>query len=254
MWIDIAQMFELALQEMGLRGDEVILDLGAGQGWASRLFAERGCKVFAQDLVADRCYGLGRSWAIMEQAGIYFEPVVADGEQIPFFPERFDIVFLCGALHHFERLDSVLSQIYCVLKPGGRVIATAEPAISLFSRERKVQARLEETRHGIIERRPKVFQYWWAFRRAGFNSIAIDTSDTYNALDSHIRDWILTLSQEFVGRFGSRYGVPVRLFFRFMLMLPPRWAAWAILQLRGGSLLVRAVKPLRIDKEVSSGH
>jgi len=84
-WADIAPMFDLALQEMDLQGNEAVLDLGAGQGWAARHFAERGCEVFAVDVVADEWYGLGRSWAIMQHADVYYEPVLADGEALPFF-------------------------------------------------------------------------------------------------------------------------------------------------------------------------
>ena len=241
-WVDVARMFDMALQEMNLQGGEVILDLGAGQGWASRYFAEHGCRVFAVDIVADEQYGLGRSWAIMEHTGVYFEPVLADGEDLPFFPGRFNIAFLCGALHHFERFDRVLEEIYRVLKPGGSFIAAAEPSVSARSRERDVQALLEETELGITERRPKVLQYWWALRRAGFNDIRIDTFETHRASASQIHDWVMALGQASFPETRPHRKMLVRLACDLILKLPHKWVGQSILQLTGGTLFLRAVK------------
>jgi ubiquinone/menaquinone biosynthesis C-methylase UbiE len=242
-WAEIAPMFDLALQEMNLQGNEAILDLGAGQGWAARRFAETGCKVYAVDIVADERYGLGRSWAIMQHAGVYYEPVLADGQALPFLESRFDIVFMCGTLHHFASFDRVLLQIHSVLKPGGRFIATAEPSISVFSRERDVQATLEETEKGITERRPKVFQYWWALRRPGFSDIRVDTFETYHASASQIRDWVTTLRQDLYRRAGPLCRMPVQMVCAVARSFPHRWTGWFILQLGGGPLLLKAVKP-----------
>ena len=64
-----------------------------GQGWASRYFAAKGCHVFTSDIVDDEFYGLGRAWAIMDHANVYFEPMLADGERLPFPDNQFDVVF-----------------------------------------------------------------------------------------------------------------------------------------------------------------
>ncbi|MBM3128959.1 MAG: methyltransferase domain-containing protein [Chloroflexi bacterium] len=185
-WPEVARIFELALKEMSLKGDEVILEVGAGQGWASRIFAEKGCRVIAIDIVDDEWYGLGRTWAIMEHAGVYFEPVLADGENLPFLDQRFDFVFFAGALHHFGKFNRVLKQAYRVLKRGGFLIASGEPSISVFVREREAQAQLEEVHTGITERRPTVLEYHEALARAGFRDICIDTFETYNAVPLQI--------------------------------------------------------------------
>lgn len=239
-----ARMFEIALQEMNLKGDEVILDLGAGLGWASSYFAKKGCRAIAVDVVDDEYFGLGRSWAIMEREGVYFEPLLADGEILPFPPNKFDIVFFSSTLHHFEQFDRVLEQLYRVLKPGGSLIASVEPSVSIFTREQDVQAILEETREGITERRPKAFQYWWALRQAGFKAIHIDIAETYDASPAQIYDWIRNAGHNLYQAVGRRHKPFVWLAFRFFRILPCRWAFWLALCVNGGDVFMRADKPV----------
>lgn len=73
-WITVAKMFDIALEVLDLRAGEVILDLGAGRGWAAKQFALRSCRSVAIDVVADDQIGLGRSQALMKQAGTFMKP------------------------------------------------------------------------------------------------------------------------------------------------------------------------------------
>ena len=245
-WSEFARMFDLACQELNLQGTEMILDLGAGQGWASRYFAEKGCQAVAMDIVADEWWGLGRSWAIMEHAGVYFEPVLADGENLPFLNEKFDIIFASAALHHFDKLNRVLAQIYQILKPGGRLIAVSEPSISIFLKEYDILPTLEETQEGIVERRPKTFQYWLNLKRAGFAQIQIDTFETYQAPPTQVYHWIKTLRHHHYQTGKSLQNIMAWLAYSLALRLPYRWAARLTLSLNGGNLFIRAVKPGKV--------
>ncbi|HYN90250.1 MAG TPA: methyltransferase domain-containing protein [Ardenticatenaceae bacterium] len=242
-WSEVARMFEIALEEMDLSGNETILDVGAGQGWTSRYFAERGCKVFAIDIVADEWYGLGRSWALMEHAGVYFEPMLADGERLPFPAGRFDVVFFMAALHHFKHLDSLLKEVYRVLKPGGLLIAAGEPAISIFMTERDVQAMLEETDEGITEQRPKAFQYWWALKQAGFQNVRIDTRETYRTTRAQVSNWIRLARRNLYPAVRTRYKPLAWLVPLLLLALPRTWAGFFMLSVNGANLIIRGYKP-----------
>ncbi|HEY3078404.1 MAG TPA: class I SAM-dependent methyltransferase [Chloroflexota bacterium] len=230
---------------MDLRGGETILDLGAGQGWASRHFAERGAQVVAMDVVPDELYGLGRAWAIMDHAGVYFEPIVGDGLHLPFPAGTFDFVFFCGALHHFERFDVVLREVRRVLRPGGRMIATSEPAISVATRERDVQAGIEEVKKGIVERRPRVLGYWLPLVRAGFRRVRIDSLQTYRASPEQTIAWIVAAELRALAAVRTRYRPLVRLGFALLRRLPYRLSGQLLLFLGGGILLIRANAPTR---------
>ena len=241
-WKDVSRMFDMAMQEMNLSGSEEVLDVGAGQGWACKYFAAKGCKVMAVDIVADESYGLGRSWAIMEQAGVYFSPMLGDGENLPFPDAKFDIVFFFGALHHFKDIDRVLGQVMRVLKPGGRIIAAGEPSISVFDKEATIQDSLEETHFGIVECRPKSFQFERAFTRAGFKHVKIDTYETYDAPPQMIYGWIRTVRSKRTKAVRPRYKPIVWLALTAALLLPPRAAAKLTLYLHGGNLILTGSK------------
>lgn len=242
-WDEVARSFEMALTDMNLQGHEVILEIGAGQGWASRYFAAKGCQVVAIDIVDDEWYGLGRAWAIMDKAGVYFEPLLADGEHLPFAANTFDYVFFCGALHHFRDFQKVLRQVHAVLKPGGRLVAAGEPSLSLIVAERTVQATLEEVDEGIVERRPKVFEYWRSARQSGFRDIRVDVFRTFRANAIQAYQWIVEVRQITFDQVRPVFKPVVWGALSVVLMLPAFLAAPLIVYLNGGNLLIRGTKP-----------
>ncbi|MHB0876185.1 MAG: methyltransferase domain-containing protein [Anaerolineae bacterium] len=253
-WTDVARMFDLALEQMHLDGSESVLDLGAGQGWASRYFAARGCTTVASDIVADEWYGLGRSWAIMQRAGVYFEPVISSGEVLPFGSDRFDFVFMCGALHHFEHLGGVLAEAMRVLKPGGRFVAAGEPSIALFARERDVQATFDETRLGIMERRPKVHEYWLALRRAGFGNVRVDTFETLNASPADSRRWALAVRHRHMRVLRTRYKPFSWVTMTTVAAMPHALRRELTLWINGGNLLLQGTKPVGVRSDADPAH
>lgn len=241
-WTDVARVFDMALEEMNLTGQEVILDIGAGQGWASRYFAEKDCTVIAMDIVSDEMFGLGRAWAIMDKAQTYFEPLLADGERLPFPDGTFDYVFFCGALHHFVNFEHVLRQVHRVLKGNGHVIAAGEPAISVFKTEAEVQVLLEETEEGIVERRPKPYQYKRALEQAGFKQVEVDILETYRAAPGAVRNWVWCATYPLVTSVRMRYKPVAFLGILLALVLPQKQCIWLAMNLNGGNMLLRGRK------------
>ncbi|MCI0647387.1 MAG: methyltransferase domain-containing protein [Chloroflexi bacterium] len=172
-WISVAQGFDIALEQLKLTGEETILDLGAGRGWAAKHFARLGCRVVALDIVPDENVGLGRAWALMKHAGIYFSPVLGDGERLPFKPNVFDLIFCAAALHHSSNLLLLLQNIHRVLADGGRLCAINEPCISIISNEQAALASgaAHELRLGINETRPNFLQYRRALHSSNFQIV-----------------------------------------------------------------------------------
>jgi SAM-dependent methyltransferase len=126
-WATVGRMFRAALFQMDLKGGERVLDIGAGEGWASQHFAQRGCHAVAMDVVADPVLGLGRAWKRMGRAGVTYDLLIGDNERLPFQPNSFDFVFASNALHHSNNIDQLMRSAYRVLRPGGRRSRSAIP-------------------------------------------------------------------------------------------------------------------------------
>lgn len=190
-WLSVAHSFDIALQELDLTGQETILDLGAGRGWAAKQFALRGCQVVALDVVSDENVGLGRARALMDDANTYFDRLIGDGENLPFSPAQFDLVFCAAALHHCANLPLLLQNIARVLKPGGQLCAINEPCRPLLESEYSVLERdaAHELAVGIVETRPDWPAYEQAIRGAGLQVTAVFPAHAYRMDKKSLRTW-----------------------------------------------------------------
>ncbi|MCL4262176.1 MAG: methyltransferase domain-containing protein [Anaerolineae bacterium] len=190
-WRSVARSFDIALQELKLTGQETILDLGAGRGWAAKQFARRSCRVVALDVVSDENVGLGRARALMDDAGTYFDRLIGDGENLPFFPEQFDLVFCAAALHHCANLPLLLQNVARVLKPGGRLCAINEPCRSVVEGEQRTLKRhaAHELAVGIVETRPDWPTYEQAIAGAGLCVKALYPALAYAMDEGGLRIW-----------------------------------------------------------------
>jgi SAM-dependent methyltransferase len=190
-WIGVARSFDAALQRLQLQGGEIALDLGAGRGWAAKRFALLGCEVVALDVTADEHVGLGRGRALMDNAGIYFERVIGDGENLPFQPQTFDLVFCSAALHHATDLGLLLQNVAKVLKCGGRLCAILEPSLSVLDDEAEWLARAasEEAAVGINETRPTYEAYLRALRDAGLQPVEVVPAPSLHMSEADMQAW-----------------------------------------------------------------
>jgi FkbM family methyltransferase len=243
-WATVARFFKAALPEMNLRGDERVLDIGAGQAWAAQRFAERGCHAVAIDVCADPLFGLGRAWERMERAGVCFDLAVGDGEQLPFQAGTFDWVFASASLHHFDHLDRLFRNIFRVLRPGGRLIAIGEPLTSIFQAEHDAPGIEREKAHGIIERRRRFYDYGWHIWRAGFRHIHVEDLQTLEKTNADLYPW-MDLERYAIERRPLLVTTLTSLARAWpMLRLPRPFALPLLLTLRdNGLLLLNAQKP-----------
>jgi ubiquinone/menaquinone biosynthesis C-methylase UbiE len=116
-----------ALEELGLRADAAILDVGTGKGNFAIYLASQGYRVVTGEPSTDKSLYAGRDWALKaKQAGvldnIQFEAF--DASKLPFESKEFDAVFFFGVLHHIDESvrGEVLSEALRVSKENGAVV------------------------------------------------------------------------------------------------------------------------------------
>ena len=96
-----------------------VLEVGCGAGVDLVRFARGGAEVTGVDL-ARPAIDLAR--ANFEQQGLQGEFRVADGEQLPFPDDSFDLVFAHGVVQYTPNPQRLVDECRRVLKPGGDAI------------------------------------------------------------------------------------------------------------------------------------
>jgi demethylmenaquinone methyltransferase/2-methoxy-6-polyprenyl-1,4-benzoquinol methylase len=113
-----------AASQSGLREGQAVLDVAAGSGDMSRLFAPRVGKlgrVVMTDINPDM---LRRGRDAMIDHGVVdnIRYCIADAENLGFADNTFDCVSISFGLRNVTRIPKALREMYRVLKPGGRVL------------------------------------------------------------------------------------------------------------------------------------
>jgi ubiquinone/menaquinone biosynthesis C-methylase UbiE len=106
---------------MGFAGHagESVLEVGGGMGTDLAQFAKHGARVTDVDLSAGHLDLAKENLALRGLTGTF---VLQDAETLPFDDNTFDVVYSNGVIHHTPNTSSVVSEMYRVLKPGGRAI------------------------------------------------------------------------------------------------------------------------------------
>jgi ubiquinone/menaquinone biosynthesis C-methylase UbiE len=153
------------LDQLGLRGDERILDLGCGRG-AVLLLA-------AQHLSTGRAVGVDL-WRSADQSGNSAEATqrnaiaegvadrvelhTADRRALPFEDNSFDVVVSSLAIHNIRGLagrEKAIDEAVRVLRPGGRLM------IADIRGTRQHRAQLVKLGMSDVARRGLGWRFWW---------------------------------------------------------------------------------------------
>lgn len=128
---DSIKIFEQLIPYLELSGTEKILEMGAGQGWASVLLKSKypNSYVVASDLVPAALYFCTNYEKLLNS--YVDEKWAFNCRDIPFEDNRFDRIFTIAAFHHFgENNDysKVIKEMVRILKPQGKIVLLYEPS------------------------------------------------------------------------------------------------------------------------------
>jgi len=97
-----------------------VLEVGCGCGTDLLQFARAGAEIYGIDLSQQSIELTKKRLSLY---GVQAEATQADGENLPFPSEQFDLVYSWGVLHHTPNPPKAVKEIYRVLKPGGFIKA-----------------------------------------------------------------------------------------------------------------------------------
>jgi SAM-dependent methyltransferase len=138
--------FSYALHEYKEIAGRRVLDLGCGNGYVLSRYAKEGAKVYGVDLTET---GIELCRRRFELSGLNGHFTVGSAEDLPYPDNAFDVVCSMGVLHHTPDTEVAVSEVFRVLKPGGRLIVmfyhrnSAKFRLNLFLR-RMVQFRSQQ--------------------------------------------------------------------------------------------------------------
>jgi 2-polyprenyl-3-methyl-5-hydroxy-6-metoxy-1,4-benzoquinol methylase len=95
-----------------------VLEVGCGMGCMAMNWASHGANITAVDLNPVAIAITKKRFESFNLTGDIRE---ADGEKLPFDDNSFDYVYSWGVLHHSPNTKKSISELFRVLKPGGKV-------------------------------------------------------------------------------------------------------------------------------------
>ena len=93
-----------------------LLEVGCGMGTDLLQFARGGARCFGVDLTPRSVQITRHRFALYGAGGAF---MIADGEQLPFASDSFDVVYSNGVLHHTPDTAGAIREVHRVLRPGG---------------------------------------------------------------------------------------------------------------------------------------
>lgn len=117
----IADAIEHAVERLGPRSGQRVLDLATGTGWGSRIIAQRfpGVSVTGADIAEQM---LGHARAVAETMKLDIDYRHADAEQLPFEDGSFDAVISTFGVMFASRPEAAAAELARVVKKGGRLV------------------------------------------------------------------------------------------------------------------------------------
>ncbi|PSP79093.1 SAM-dependent methyltransferase [Halobacteriales archaeon QS_1_68_20] len=126
------EMRDEAIAMLDLAGDERVLDVGCGTGFATEPLVEHAGKVHGLD---QSVHQLEQAW---DKLGKY-DPVrfvLGDAERLPYRDDAFDVTWSSGSIEYWPNPVVALRELRRVTHPGGKVLVVGPdyPRTSIFQK------------------------------------------------------------------------------------------------------------------------
>jgi ubiquinone/menaquinone biosynthesis C-methylase UbiE len=102
--------------------EKKVLEIGLGYGTLSQLIASTGCDYFGLDIATNPVKMVQYRLSQLGKKNKESQVIVGSALSIPHYDQSFDYVYSIGCLHHTGNLTQSLSEVFRVLKPGGKAI------------------------------------------------------------------------------------------------------------------------------------
>ena len=167
-WYVQARSMHQLLTTVPFHAGESVLDVGANTCWAANHFAERGLRAVALDIALPELQGLYTADYFIDRGEVYFERVLGSMSAMPLASSSLDYVYCSQVLHHndLDSLRRTFSEIFRVLRPGGRLLMVNETLKTLRDPGGVHDEEVEE--YEGYEHAHWGARYRWEAIRAGF--------------------------------------------------------------------------------------
>ena len=156
-------------------GGELILDLGAGNGWMSYRMSLAGYRPFAVDLLINDGDGLGAARHYEAPLGGIFPRIRAEATRLPFQEEQFDAAIFNASFHYSEDYAATLRETLRCVRRGGLVIISDSP---WYSRE--------ESGRQMVAERHSTFSQNYGTASDSIRSLEYLTDDSLRILEEEL--------------------------------------------------------------------
>ena len=113
--------------ETGFDRKSFVLEIGSGMGWLALWAASFGVNIVALEINLKSCMAIKEKLirAKLWNRNAYI--IRADGQNLPFRDEVFDVLFCKAVLHHLPNIGQSIIEIHRVVEKNGLVAAVDEP-------------------------------------------------------------------------------------------------------------------------------